>query len=724
MQTQSQPPTDAGTSRADLSKDQFDELIAFFRDYYWDELGEFAQQYPKDTTTFPVDYADLEAGVSMPDLPGVEGFADRYLADPEVYDGHLADALNRVDIPVDVDVSDATVQVVNLPEWHTHYPGTFSPTDEAGHYRAIQGEISKATDVYSKLVEAAFECQRCGTLTRIRQAGEDFQEPHECQGCERQGPFNINVDQSEYIDAQALRVQTPPEIAQGAGTYIDVYVEGALADRAAVGDRVTITGLVRLEQVTSGIKKTAKFEPYLEGRHILLEESEQQDLDISPEERARIMALAEGEEGDPLEAAAESLAPKLYTDSKLDHIQRMCILAMVGGARVEYSDGDFDRGEFHMLLLGDPGTAKSKLIERVEELGWRTVGVSGKGATEAGVTASAEQDDFGDASEWTLSAGAFVKANGGLVAIDEIDDMPSDVRAAMLEPMSKQTVHISKAGINTKLQTQTAVVAAGNPKYGRFDPYEPLGEQFDLEKSLLSRFDLIFTLTDRPDEERDAKVIRQIAGARDAAKRQSRGLEVADEEADRIATPVDPEILRKWVALASRQPAPVFESDSVRDDLEESFTTLRAVNGYDEDAPVPVTFRKFEGIVRIAEAAAKLEFSDVITDRHARIATEAVGASMRDFGRDEEGNYDADIQETGESKSQRDKRQHIGELCKEIQGEHEDGMAPLEEIVEVAMEAGYGKNQTEHIVVEKGKNAGAFIEPKGDGRFKFLGWPA
>lgn len=361
-----------------------------------------------------------------------------------------------------------------------------------------------------------------------------------------------------------------------------MYVEDGLADKAAVGDRVTVSGVVELEQVTSGNQKTAKFEPYLVGEHILLEESDQQDLDIAPEERDRIGALADGAEGDPLDAAGDSLAPKLHTDEKLEHIQRMCILAMVGGSRVEYSDGATDRGQFHMLLLGDPGTAKSKLIERVEELGWRTVGVSGKGATEAGVTASAEQDDFGDASEWTLSAGAFVKANGGVFCIDEIDDMPADVRAAMLEPMSKQTVHISKAGINTKLQTQTAVVAAGNPKHGRFDPYEPVAQQFDLESSLLSRFDLIFTLTDQPDEEKDAAVIQQIAGARDAAKRQARGMDVDQEDAERISTPVDPDILRKWVALASRQPAPVFETDAVREHLEESFTTLRSVNGYDE----------------------------------------------------------------------------------------------------------------------------------------------
>jgi replicative DNA helicase Mcm len=254
---------DAGADpRAELDREQFDELIAFIRDYYREELGEFLQRYPDDTTHFEICYQDLEKGVTMPEFS--ESFAEHYLADPEAYDDHLSTALDRVDMPLEMDLEEATVQVVDLPEWYSYYPGEFSPKDEAGHYRSVTGEIARATDVYARLQEAAFECQRCATITRVPQTDSSFQEPHECQGCERQGPFSVDLDRSSLIDAQMLRLQTPPEVAQGAGQEIDVYLEGEeLVDMATVGDRVTVTGTIHLEQLSSGGSKTPKFEPYL-----------------------------------------------------------------------------------------------------------------------------------------------------------------------------------------------------------------------------------------------------------------------------------------------------------------------------------------------------------------------------------------------------------------------------------------------------------------------------
>jgi len=709
--TTSHGPTES--PHAELTKEQFDDLIAFFRDYYRDEIGTFLQQYPDDTTQFPIAFDDLERGVSI-DVPGtLDSFAEHYVNNPEAYDDHLVDALDHVDMPVKADLSGATVQVTDLPEWHTFYPGDFSPKDEAGHYRSVTGEIARATDVYARLEMAAFECQRCGMLTKIPQTDSDFQEPHECQGCERQGPFDVSLDESELIDAQMLRLQTPPEMAQGAGQEIDVYVEGdELVDTASVGDRVTITGTVHLEQLSSGGTKTPKFEPYVDARHVSLEESDHTEIDISPEERERIHALANGAEGEPLEVAGESLKPEVYGH---ETVKQMLVLAMVGGA----GPGEL-RGDFHILCLGDPGTAKSELLDRVEEIAPRSVGVSGKGATEAGVTASAVQDDFGDGNAATLKAGALVKANGGVVCIDELDDMPADVRAAMLGPMSKQRIHVNKWGINARLSTETAVLAAGNPKHGRFDKYEPIADQFDLAANLLSRFDLIFTFHDKLDEDRDAKIADRILRARDAKKRAAAG-DRLEEDADTVEGPIDADLLRKWIALAKQQPDPVFASDAVRETLREQFTALRGMYDYSDDEPVPVTFRKLPATIRIAEAAAKFEFSETIEPRHAKIATEAVGASMQDFGMDADGNYDADIQETGSSMAQKDRLKLIGNLIEEIQQETESGHCPHETLVERAdEEQDLGREQVEHSI-EKLRRNGVVYEPATD-YLKFVGW--
>ena len=674
-------------------------LIRFYRERYQEPVATLAQHYPKEQRSLVIDYDDLFAFDHR--------IAEDYLEQPGEMREYFEEALRQYDLPADIDLANAHVRVSNLPPEHTYYPGGFSPTDQSGSYRAITGEVSKVTDEYSKIVEAAFECQRCGTFSYIPQTDRDFQEPHECDGCERQGPFRINFDQSGFIDAQQFRLATPPEIASGSGTEVDIFVEDDLSDQVTAGDRVTVTGTIHLEQQTQGREKTGKFDPYVDAGALTVDETDHTDVDCTPEERERIERLADGDQGDPLDLAAESLAPKIHGNTS---IKRTLILAMVGGSKTVYGPDDHDRGEFHVLLLGDPGTAKSKLIDRVEDLGWRTVGVSGKGATVAGVTASAVQDDFGDGGS-ALEAGAFVKAHKGAVCIDEIDDMPTDVRAAMLDPMSKQKIHVNKWGINATLRTETAVVAAGNPKYGRFDPYEPVQDQFDLESNLLSRFDLVFTLTDRPDADRDADISTHILNARDAAKRQMAGMDVDDELADTIATPVDRDLLRKWIALAKQQPEPVFANDEVNEWLKESFADLRGMNGYDDNSPVPVTFRKLEGIVRIAEAAAKFEFSETIEMRHVRLATNAVGRSMEDFGTDEDGTYDTDVQETGTSLSQQQKMKLLGATIEEIQPDTGGGADP-EEVVDALEEEGI---DTGWGLIDKAKETGLAYEPQGEG---------
>ena len=633
---------------------QFRQLLA---ERYRDAVGQLAQRYPTEQKGLVVTYDDLYT-YSF-DL------AQDLLGDPEQVLEYFEAGLRQFDLPADVALEDAHVRVTGLPDELTFYPGRFSPTAEAGTYRALTGEVSKVSDTYSKITEAAFECQRCGVMSYVPQTDSGFQEPHECQGCERQGPFRVNFDQSAFVDAQQLRLATPPEIGEAGGTTVDVHLEDDLAGTATAGDRVTATGVLHLEQKTSGNEKTGKFEPYMDAQALTVEETDYRSADVSPDERDRIHELAAGAEGPPLELAAASLAPKIHG---YESIKKILILAMVGGSKTVYGPEDHDRGQFHVLLLGDPGTAKSKLIDRVEDLGWRTVGVSGKGATVAGVTASAVQDDFGDGSA-SLEAGAFVKAHQGTVCIDELDDMPEDVRAAMLDPMSKQRIAVNKWGINATLRTETAVVTAGNPEYGRFDPYEPIPDQFDFESNLLSRFDLVFTLTDRPDPDDDETIGYHIADARDAAKREMAGKEVADDLAETIATPIDRDLLRKWVALAKQAPEPVFADDSVKEWLIDSFADLRGLNGYDDDSAVPVTFRKLEGIIRVAEAAAKFEFSETIEQDHVRFATRVVGESMQDYATDEDGQLDADVAETGTSHSQQQKMKLLADVIKELQGE-------------------------------------------------------
>ncbi|QLG47914.1 minichromosome maintenance protein MCM [Natrinema halophilum] len=679
----------------------------FYRRYYKEAIGRLAQRYPNEQRSLEVDWRDVHK--FDPDV------ADDYLAAPEQMQRYFEEALRMFDLSIDVELS-AHVRVGNLPAEYTFYPGEFSPSEHLGDYRSIRGEITKATDVYPKIEEAAFECQLCGTLTRVPQSDGDFQEPHECQGCERQGPFRVNFDQSEFIDAQKLRIKVPPELADGAGQKIDAFVEDDIAGTATIGDRVIVSGTIRFEQDSAGTQKKPKFDPYLEGHHIEIEETDQQDLDVDSQERKRIRELADGAEGEPLDVASESLAPKIYG---YDIEKKALILALVSGGRIQYPTGDSDRSDLHVLLLGDPGTAKSKLIDRAQQIGWRTVGVSSKRATVPGLTAAAEQDDFGD-GEWVMKAGAFVKANGGTVCIDELDDMSPDTRAGMLEPMSKQRFSATLAGENVTFQTETSVVAAGNPRDGRFNPYEPIPEQFAFDSALISRFDLVFTMRDKPDKQEDREIANHILASRDAAKRAN--LENHDEDdLESIQTPVDGEVLRKWIALARQQDNPPFVSREVRNQLRDNWLELRGMYDYDENEPIPVTFRSLEGLTRVCEALAKFEFCDKIHQRHVHQVSKIVGRSMDDIGKNEDGELDADIQEVGESKDQRSRRKFLAGVIKELEEEYDNGI-PREDIIEHVqdeLERDYDASKL-HSDMDKWLQQGAATEPQTD-HIRYLG---
>jgi replicative DNA helicase Mcm len=695
---------------------QLDDYTTWLKREYQDAIATLAQRYPRDQRALVLDWREIYAWE-----PAV---ADDLLVHPRQADAdeplgildRFEEALRMVDLPADISLNDAVVRVRNLPDSATFFPGGFSPSEHADTVRAIEGEVAKATTVYSKLDRALFECQRCGSTTEVSQADDEFQDPHECSGCERQGPFRIDHDRSDHVDAQKIRIQTPPEEAQADGEDIDVYLSHDLTDVADVGDRVTVVGRVALDQQFRGSTPTNRFEPELDALHIDVEQTDADDVDISSDDRDRIGRLASGAEGDPLQLAADTLAPKIYG---YDDVKRAIILALVGGARVEYEGQDFDRGELHVLLIGDPSTAKSKLVQRAEQVGWRSVGVSGKGATVAGVTATAVQDDFGDGS-WALDAGAAVKANKGVLAIDEFDDMPTEVRSALYEPMANQRINVTKGGINTTLQTRVSVVAAANPEYGRFDPYEAIGEQFVFDDAMLSRFDLVYTFRDIPDKEQDKEIAAHILDARDAAKRVEQG---EDPDTDAHAPAIDPGLLRSWIALAKQQPTPVFASDAVETQIIDQFTTLRGMHDYDPDDPVPVTWRSLEGITRVAEAAAKFEFSEEITERHVDIATSLVGQSMQDVGMDPEtGEFDADMVETGTSKSQRDRIKTLGDVLATLQQEYDEAV-PVDVILNRAEEDGLKRSKARHEL-DKLREKGEVYEPPDADGLRYVGGSA
>jgi replicative DNA helicase Mcm len=371
----------------------------------------------------------------------------------------------------------------------------------------------------------------------------------------------------------------------------------------------------------------------------------------------------------------------------------------------------------HSYVSNNVISHNSQLLQYVRNIAPRSVYTSGKGSSAAGLTAAAVRDDFGEGQQWSLEAGALVLADRGVAAIDELDKMDSGDRSAMHEGLEQQEISISKAGINATLKSRCSLLGAANPKYGRFDEYEPIAEQIDLEPALISRFDLIFTVTDKPDAEEDERLAEHIlqtnyAGELNTQRNQLEATTVSQEQVERATEDVSPtlgaEFLRKYVAFAKRSCFPTM-TEEAKARIRDFYTDLRA-KGEGEDSPVPVTARKLEALVRLAEASARLRLSDEVELEDAERVIDVVYGSLQDIGIDPEtGQYDADVVETGTSKSQRDRIKNIKGLVEEIEDDYEDG-APVDEVIERAEEIGMEPSKAEHEI-EKLKQQGELYEP-------------
>ncbi|OYR39614.1 LAGLIDADG family homing endonuclease [Halorubrum sp. Hd13] len=393
------------------NQDLTERFIQFYRNYYREEIGTLAQRYPNEQRSLYVDYDDL--------FQFDRDLAEDFRTKPDQMREYAEEALRLYDLPADVSLGRAHVRIENLPE-SIDIRGIRVHDDHIGKLVSVKGIVRKATDVRPKVTEAAFECQRCGTMTYIPQSDGGFQEPHECQGCERQGPFRVNFDQSEFIDSQKLRIQESPEGLRGGETpqSLDVDIVDDITGKVSPGDHVTCVGVLHIEQVEQGNEKSAIFDLYMDGVSISIEDEEFEDMDITEADKREIIELSNRD--DIYEAMVGSIAPAIYgyEEEKL-----AMILQLFSGVTKHLPDGSRIRGDLHMLLIGDPGTGKSQMISYVENIAPRSVYTSGKGSSAAGLTAAAVRDDFGDGQQWSLEAGALVLADKGIAAVDELDKM-------------------------------------------------------------------------------------------------------------------------------------------------------------------------------------------------------------------------------------------------------------------------------------------------------------
>lgn len=469
------------------------------------------------------------------------------------------------------------------------------------------------------------------------------------EGSPKRGAFRLVLDKSSFIDWQLLTLQERPEdIPPGQlPRSIDVVLTEDVVDTARPGDRVTLIGIVRLFR--GGKRGSSVYDFYIDANNVIPAQRLLEEVSISPEDESKIRELSR----DPMirRKIVASIAPAIHSYWDL---KEAIALLLFGGIPKVLSDGTRIRGEIHVLIIGDPGTAKSQLLQYASRIAPRGLYTTGRGSSAAGLTAAVVRDK--QTGEFFLEAGAMVLADGGVVAVDEIDKMRDEDRVAIHEAMEQSTVTISKAGIHARLSARASVLAAGNPKRGRYVDSLGLAGNINLPVTILSRFDLIFITKDIAELDRDREVVRHV-------------LEVHSTEGARAE--IHPEILRKYIAYARKYVKPRL-TEGARKIIENYYIELRKRSAADPNAPLAITTRQLEALIRLAEAHAKMALKDEVDIEDALEAVRLMNSVLERVGMDvETGMIDIDIVMSGKAKSFRDKEIAILEYIREYSKKEE-----------------------------------------------------
>jgi len=541
-----------------------------------------------------------------------------------------------------------TVRIVRLLETaHLRKLGSL----HIGKLVMIEGIVVRSTPVRPMVMQAVFRCKRCGEITPTDQTGPFLRAPFVCTNpsCRAKGPFDFIEEESTFIDSQELRVQERPEDlppGQLPRTLNIKLIGSEIVDIARPGDHVSIVGTVRAVAPTlPRVGKLRAFILHVEANSIEVLGKEPETVLPSPEEEEKILELSR----DPWihRKIMNSVAPSIYG---YDHVKEAIMYLLFGGVPKTLPDITI-RGELNALLIGDPGTAKSQLLQYVARLAPRGLYTSGRGTTAAGLTAAVLRERGGG---MTLEAGALVLADKGIACIDEMDKMRPEDRVAIHEAMEQHTVSVAKGGIVATLNARTAILAAANPALGRYEPHRTVAENISLPVTILSRFDLIFVLRDVPNKEADSKMSEHI-------------LEIHRKGLSPVEAPIPLELLRKYVSYA-KGIKPALTNEALQR-LKDFYLAMRSASET-EGSPVAITARQLESLVRTAEARARVALRKEVSAEDAEAAIAIMNRSLEEVGIDvSSSRIDIDLIMTGKPKSLRDKLHTVLSTIMEMERE-------------------------------------------------------
>ena len=524
---------------------------------------------------------------------------------------------------------------------------------------SVSGMVVRASEVKPLAKELTYKCldKHISKFTLLD--GMSLDKAVKCQS--PKCPYTnlaIVAEESRFIDFQIVRLQELPEDLPPGQLphYVNVSMKQDLVDYARPGDRIILTGIVRIEQErVSGVKQSesALYRLRMDGNNIefiggrgIKGTRRTEREEISPDEQKIIRTLSKNP--DIYDRLIASFAPHIRGH---ELFKEAILLLIVGSTQRALSDGSKVRGDINVFLVGDPGTAKSEMLKFCARIAPRGLYTSGRGSTAAGLTAAVVRDASGI---FMLEAGAVVLGDQGLVCIDEFDKMRPEDRSALHEVMEQQSASIAKGGIVATLNARTSILAAANPMFGKYDPFKNLTENVNLPIPLLTRFDLVFVVRDIPHKEKDRQIAQHILSQHGTSGTDTTSL-------------IDVDILTKYLAYA-KQNDPVLTKEA-ENKIMEFYLKMRSVEGEDKEKMITITPRQLEGLIRLSTARARILLKNQVEEDDADRAIYLFNEMLKNAGIDvNTGKIDIGVLQ-GRPRSEVSKLATFMEILKSLEGE-------------------------------------------------------
>ncbi len=621
---------------------------------------------------------------------------------------------------------DALLRVGELPG-DTRMPLREIGSSDIDKLRSVDVIVTKISEIKPRIHRAVFKCESCGHDIEIDQENErELKEPLNCPqalgGCgssKAETRFDLVLLSSRMVNNQWIEIQEQPEyVPSGAQPRRGmVLIEGDQVNKHLPGERITANVIPVVRSEVRNRKKTPMFDVIY---HLISSEHESTpftEISIEEEDSERILEISKRE--DLMSLIQRSIAPSIFATGILGHVKRSLALQLFGGVSRKLNDKTRSRGDIHILLMGDPGVAKSQLLSFISALSPRGRFATGGGVSGAGLTAAAVRDAFGD-GRFALEAGVLPLSDRGLAAIDEFDKISPDDKRMMHPAMEQQQVHVAKGGITATLHSRCSILAAANPKEGRFTKrgintsvirsFKETG----LPPPLASRFDIIWMIRDEVRIHDDERIARHILDNRTSGKSEAQlentielGPSELDEESFIITSEngnehLSQDFLRKYIAFAKRTVHPQLDEDA-KNAILKYYTEERQSFGREDQSPsqfesdndndtvIPITARALEALIRLTEAHARMHLQEIATVDNAKVAL-----AVFKHWREESGIEDESELHSGVSVKERSNNSTIMNIVRKLC--QEKGQAELTEIYNIAINRKISEAEVDKVV--------------------------